>query len=56
MYVEASKMKNISYDVLKDIVKENQKLFPLEGIKYLEEGNVKVMIRSLDDDSGTLIG
>lgn len=55
LHKDSIKYKKISYDDLKEITRENQKLFPLEGIKYLEEKNVKVLIRSLDGNEGTII-
>ena len=53
--INAKKMEYLTYNDLKEITKNNHKLFPLEGIKYLEEANVKVLIRNLDNFSGTLI-
>lgn len=53
--LDAKKIKKMTYDELKEITKENQKLFPLEGIKYLESSNVKVLIRNLDTNDGTII-
>ena len=53
--ISETKLNKITYDTLKEITRENQKLFPLEGIKYLEDGNVKVLIRNLDSDDGTII-
>ena len=51
----AKRIRVASYDTLKEIVKNNQKLFPNMGIKYLEESNVVVLIRSLDNKNGTIV-
>lgn len=55
LHKDTIKYKKITYNDLKEITRENQKLFPLEGIKYLEEKNVKVLIRNLDGNEGTII-
>lgn len=53
--INAIKIKRMTYETLKEITKDNQKLFPLEGIKYLETSNVKVLIRNLYSNEGTII-
>ena len=53
--LNAKRIEFVSYETLKKIVEDNQKLFPFEGIKYLEEAEIKVLIRSLDNKNGTII-
>ena len=53
-------LKNISFcaedeNGIKEIIKDNSSLFPLVGIRYLEMGNVNVLIRNLDSKFGTII-
>jgi aspartokinase len=53
--IKAEKIKILSYETLKEITKDNHALFPIEGIKYLEMGNVKVLIRNTEYKYGTVI-
>ena len=62
LYSEDPKLNNtakritvLNYDTLKDITKYNPALFPYLGIKYLEMGNVNVMIRNTHSKLGTMI-
>ena len=62
LYQEDPKLNNkveriplLSYETLKDITKYNPALFPCLGIKYLEMGNVNVMIRTTHSKNGTMI-
>ena len=62
LYTEDPKLNNkvqriplLSYETLKDITKYNPALFPSLGIKYLEMGNVNVMIRTTHSKTGTMI-
>ena len=45
----------IKMQTAKEITKYNPSLFPSLGIKYLESGNVKVIIRNTYSKSGTMI-
>ena len=54
-YCNLSKLDYVSYDEFIELTKENQKFFPVEGIKYLKSGNVKVLIRNLESEDGTII-
>lgn len=51
----AKKLNLLSYDNLKLLTKDNPSLFPLEGINYLEMGNVNVTIRNTCFSLGTII-
>lgn len=51
----AERIRVLSYETLKDITKYNQSLFPSLGIKYLEMGNVNVLIRNISNKFGTII-
>ena len=62
LYYEDPKLNNkaeriavLSYDTLKEITKYNPSLFPSLGIKYLESGDVNVIIRNTYSKSGTMI-
>ena len=62
LYSEDPKLNNkveripvLTYDTLKDITRYNPALFPYLGIKYLEMGNVNVMIRTTHSKNGTMI-
>ena len=48
-------MNILANETLKEITKDNHALFPQEGIKYLEMGNVKVLIRNTEYKYGTVI-
>ena len=52
---EAKKINLLSYDLLKELTKKNPTLFPLEGIRYLEKGNVVMIIRNTCYSLGSVI-
>ena len=52
---DAKKINIVSYDLLKELTKNNPALFPLEGIRYLEEGNINVTVRNTCCSLGTVI-
>ena len=52
---EAKKINVVSYDLLKELTKNNPALFPLEGIRYLEDGNINVTVRNTCFSLGTVI-
>lgn len=52
---DAKKLNTLSYDNLKQLTKDNPSLFPLEGISYLESGNVNMTIRNTCFSLGTVI-
>lgn len=52
---QAKKINVVSYEHLKELTKNNPSLFPLEGIRYLEEGNINVTVRNTCYSLGTVI-
>ena len=52
---DARKINVVSYELLKELTKDNPALFPMIGINYLELGNVNVMIRNTCYSLGTMI-
>ena len=52
---KAIKLTNITYRELEIISEHAPSFFPKMAIKYLEEGNVKVYFKNINDDSGTII-
>lgn len=52
---QAKKINIVSYDLLKELTKNNPALFPLEGIRYLEIGDVNVTVRNTCFSLGTVI-
>lgn len=52
---DAQKINILSYELLKELTKDNPALFPMIGINYLELGSVNVTIRNTCYSLGTMI-